>query len=116
MRLYVAVTDNEWFALHASKTVAVVEEVNFWRPSPTATFKVLQPGEILLFKLHAPDNHIAGGGFFTRFLQMPISMAWYFRRGKRSAIAFGDAGAGRPIPKQPDSSQREPNGWLHHAR
>src|SRR5207302_1043310 len=74
MRLYVAVTDNDWFALHASKLD--VEEVNFWRPSPDATFKALQPGELLLFKLHAPDNFIAGGGFFTRFLQLPIRMAW----------------------------------------
>src|ERR1035437_9830090 len=74
MRLYVAVTDNDWFALHASK--AEVEEVNFWRPSPDATFKALQPGELLLFKLHAPDNYIAGGGFFTRFLQLPITVAW----------------------------------------
>jgi HNH endonuclease len=74
MRLYVAVTDNDWFALHASKPV--VEEVNFWRPSPDATFKALAPGELLLFKLHAPENFIAGGGFFTRFLQLPINLAW----------------------------------------
>jgi HNH endonuclease len=50
--------------------------VNFWRPSPKATFKALQPGEILLFKLKSPNDSIAGGGFFTRFLQMPINMAW----------------------------------------
>jgi putative restriction endonuclease len=74
MNLYVAVTDKDWFSLHASK--AQVEEVNFWRPSPEATFKVLQPGEILLFKLHSPDNYIVGGGFFTRFLQLPINLAW----------------------------------------
>jgi putative restriction endonuclease len=74
MRLYVAVTDNDWFALHASKTD--VEEVNFWRPSPEATFKALQSGELLLFKLHAPDNFIAGGGFFTRFLQLPVNLVW----------------------------------------
>lgn len=69
MRVYVAVTDKDWFALHASK--AEVEEVNFWRPSPDAAFKALQPGELLLFKLHSPDNFITGGGFFTRFLQLP---------------------------------------------
>lgn len=74
MNLYVAVTDNDWFGLHASK--ASVEEVNFWKPSPEATFKALQPGEILLFKLHSPDNYIVGGGFFTRFLQLPINLAW----------------------------------------
>lgn len=74
MRLYVAVTDKDWFALHASKSE--VEEVNFWRPSPDVTFKALQPGELLLFKLHSPDNFIAGGGFFTRFLQLPVNLVW----------------------------------------
>ena len=74
MRLYVAVTDKDWFALHASKPE--VEEVNFWRPSPDAAFKALQPGELLLFKLHSPDNFIAGGGFFTRFLQLPVNLVW----------------------------------------
>src|SRR5580698_7486790 len=74
MKLFKAVTDNDWYALHASSNR--VEEVNFWRPSPDATFKALQPGEILLFKLHAPVNYIAGGGFFVRFLQLPVNLAW----------------------------------------
>jgi putative restriction endonuclease len=74
MHLYVAVTDKDWFALHASKPE--VEEVNFWRPSPHATFKALQPGELLLFKLHSPDHFVAGGGFFTRFLQLPVNLVW----------------------------------------
>ena len=74
MRLYIGVTDNDWFALHAGKQS--VDEVNFWRPSPYATFKALQPGEILLFKLHSPNTYITGGGFFTRFLQLPLNLAW----------------------------------------
>lgn len=74
MRLFVAVTDKHWFTLHASSSS--VEEVNFWRPSSAASFKALQQGELLLFKLHSPDNFIAGGGFFTRFLQLPVNMAW----------------------------------------
>jgi putative restriction endonuclease len=74
MRLFVAVTDNDWFALHASREG--VDEVNFWRPSPEASFKTLEPGELLLFKLHAPENFIVGGGFFTRFLQLPVNLAW----------------------------------------
>src|SRR6202162_4206838 len=74
MRLYVAVTDKDWFALHASKPD--VEEVNFWRPSPDVTFKSLQPGELLLFKLHSPDNFVAGGGCSTRFLQLPVNSVW----------------------------------------
>jgi putative restriction endonuclease len=74
MRIFVAVTDNDWFALHASAND--VEEVNFWRPSSEATFKALQPGELLLFKLHAPLNFIVGGGFFVRFHQLPVNLAW----------------------------------------
>lgn len=74
MRLFVAVTDKDWFRFLASSER--VDEVNFWRPSPKASFNSLQPGEILLFKLHAPDNFIVGGGFFTRFLHLPVNMAW----------------------------------------
>jgi putative restriction endonuclease len=74
MRLFVAVTDKGWFKRLSS--TPKVDEVNFWKPSPDASFKALQPGEILLFKLHAPDNFIVGGGFFTRFLHLPIKMAW----------------------------------------
>jgi putative restriction endonuclease len=74
MRLFVAVTDSEWFNLHASNSC--VDEVNFWRPSSDAPFKALQAGELLLFKLHSPDNFIAGGGFFVKFLQLPVNLAW----------------------------------------
>ena len=80
MRFFVGITDYDWFSLHASKEV--VEEVNFWRPSPNATFKALQPGEPFLFKLHSPRNYIVGGGFFIKFLQLPITLAW---------DAFGEA-------------------------
>jgi len=74
MRIFVGVTDKDWFNLHASR--ANVDEVNFWRPSPTAVFKALDSGELLLFKLHSPDNLIVGGGFFTKFQQLPVNMAW----------------------------------------
>src|SRR5215831_21393535 len=86
MRLYVAVTDKDWFVLHAAKPV--VEEVNFWRPSPDATFKALQPGEPFLFKLHSPRNFIAGGGFFAKFLTLPVGLAW---------DAFGEANGARSL-------------------
>jgi putative restriction endonuclease len=80
MRIFVGVTDKDWFTLHASQSR--VDEVNFWRPSPNATFKALDPGELLLFKLHSPDNYIVGGGFFTKFQQLPVNMAWdAFRQG-----------------------------------
>ncbi len=31
---------------------------------------------MLLFKLHSPRNFIVGGGFFTRFVHLPISLSW----------------------------------------
>src|SRR4051794_34182218 len=74
MRLFVAVTDNDWFTFLEPRDR--VDEVNFWRPSPDATFKALQASELLLFKLHAPLNFIAGGGFFVRFHQLPVNLAW----------------------------------------
>src|SRR5579863_3155154 len=74
MNFFVAVTDYDWFQLHASKPR--VDEVNFWRPSPDVSFKALSPNEVMLFKLHSPRNYIVGGGFFTRFLHLPISLAW----------------------------------------
>jgi len=80
VKLYVGITDYDWFKLHTSKES--VDEVNFWRPSSTATFKALQWGEPFLFKLHSPRNSIVGGGFFTKFLQLPVSLAW---------DAFGEA-------------------------
>ena len=88
MRLFVAVTDHDWFQLHAQKSS--VDEVNFWQPSPDANFRALAPGEILLFKLHAPNNFIAGGGFFTRFLHLPISLVW---------DAFGEGNGVRTLPE-----------------
>ena len=51
---------------------------------------MLQPGELLLFKLKSPNDAIAGGGFFTRFLQMPINMAWE---------TFGEANGVRSLPE-----------------
>lgn len=74
MKLWVGITDYDWFKLHSSKESA--EEVNFWRPSSQANFKALQWGEPFLFKLHAPKNFIVGGGFFTKFLKLPVSLAW----------------------------------------
>ena len=74
MRIFVGITDRDWFDLLSSRRA--IEEVNFWRPSPNATFKALTPGELFLFKLHAPENYIVGGGFFARFEQMPVNLAW----------------------------------------
>ena len=49
--------------------------MNFWAPS-AANFRALQPGEIFLFKLHAPRNVIVGGGIFAYANALPCSLAW----------------------------------------
>jgi putative restriction endonuclease len=50
--------------------------VNFWQPSGSRQFKTLQEGELFLFKLHAPQNFIVGGGVFFRSSLAPLSIAW----------------------------------------
>jgi putative restriction endonuclease len=73
VKLWVGVTDGDWFR-HLERLEP--DEVNFWQPGGGKTFKVLQPGEPFLFKLHSPDNFIVGGGFFIRSSALPASLAW----------------------------------------
>jgi putative restriction endonuclease len=70
----VGVTDFDWYQLLASEPG--VEEVNFWQPGGRQTFRALQPGELFLFKLHAPHRAIAGGGIFAHATRLPVSLAW----------------------------------------
>jgi putative restriction endonuclease len=65
-----------------------VDEVNFWRPSPKPYLKDLQVGAPFLFRLHAPQSAIAGGGFFLRFLVLPLSRAWDAFREANGAWSF----------------------------
>ena len=83
INLVIAVTDNDWFEMLRQRPD--IGEVNFWAPS-AANFRALQPGEIFLFKLHAPRNFIVGGGIFAHASAMPWSMAW---------SAFGEANGAR---------------------
>jgi putative restriction endonuclease len=73
INLIVAVTDYDWYqTLHIRKDWP---EVNFWAPSG-ANFRALQPGELFLFKLHAPRDYIVGGGVFAHAMTLPCSLAW----------------------------------------
>jgi len=74
MKFYVGITDGDWYSFLSSQ--APLAEVNFWQPSGGRQFRVLQPGEPFLFKLHSPRNFIVGGGFFVRFTTLPVSFAW----------------------------------------
>ena len=73
INLVVAVTDSDWFDLLRKEPK--LGEVNFWAPS-AASFRALQPGELFLFKLHAPRNVIVGGGIFAYANALPCSLAW----------------------------------------
>ncbi|RWM22121.1 HNH endonuclease [Mesorhizobium sp.] len=73
VKIVVAVTDGDWF--NQLRCMPDLTEVNFWSPSPKS-FRALQPGELFLFKLHAPINMIVGGGIFASSTVMPLSLAW----------------------------------------
>ncbi|MEO3475963.1 HNH endonuclease [Roseomonas sp. CAU 1739] len=83
INLVIAVTDDDWFEMLRHRPD--ITEVNFWAPS-AANFRALQPGELFLFKLHAPRNVIVGGGIFAHANAMPWSMAW---------STFGEANGAR---------------------
>ncbi len=89
MKFWVGITDNRWYNYLALRSAA---EVNFWQPSARRPFTNLPEGTPFLFKLKAPYNHIAGGGFFTRFTTMPLATAWNAfgtENGAESLQAFG---------------------------
>ncbi len=108
MKIYVSVTDNEWFnflrrlstpsrppvsILTSEAVPAPLDEVNFWQPSPTAELRAIQPGDLFLFKLHrSPQTHgmdlIAGGGVFARYSELPVSLAWEAFGPKNGASTF----------------------------
>ncbi len=79
MRIYVGVTDQDWF--DQLRSWPQIEEVNFWQPSPNAEFRALGKGDLFLFKLHRSARTqnrdlIAGGGVFVSYSVLPIRLAW----------------------------------------
>ncbi len=74
MKAFVAVTDKNWFELLGQS--GPLDEVNFWQPSPKGGLRTLAVGEPLLFKLHSPDDYIVGGGFFSYWTSLTVSLAW----------------------------------------
>jgi len=67
------VTHKPWFDFLAAMQP---DEVNFWQPSGTGTFKALRPGDLFLFKLKGAANAIAGGGIFGHASVAPLSLVW----------------------------------------
>lgn len=73
MIFFVGITDKDWFDYLANLKP---DEVNFWRPGGTQSFKAIDQGAPFLFKLHSPLNYIVGGGFFVSHTTLPLSLAW----------------------------------------
>lgn len=73
MKLFVGVTNNEWFRFLAQR---MPDEVNFWRPRSQTDFKAITQGDVFLFKLHSPLDFIAGGGIFVSHRFLPLPLAW----------------------------------------
>jgi hypothetical protein len=88
MKLYVGVTDNDWYRFLSQ--LRDVDEVNFWQPGGKQRFQSLTPGELFLFKLHSPQNFIVGGGVFTHSSILPLSLAWEAFGQKNGAATFGE--------------------------
>ncbi|MEZ5344968.1 MAG: HNH endonuclease [Pyrinomonadaceae bacterium] len=86
IKSYIGITDTDWFELLKSKPE--IDEVNFWKPGGKTNFRVLQPGELFLFKLHSPNNFIVGGGIFAHFSILPISIAWEAFGEKNGASSY----------------------------
>ncbi|WP_344105312.1 HNH endonuclease [Myceligenerans crystallogenes] len=85
-------TDNAWAAFLRARTD--LDVVNFWKPTPAASFNAIQPGEPFLFKTHAPDNRLVGGGFLLSYRVLTVSEAWEFfgeGNGVASEAALRDA-------------------------
>lgn len=85
IRLIIAITDDDWF--NQLQGLPSPQEVNFWSPG-NSPFRALSEGELLLFKLHSPNNFIVGGGVFAHNTPMPVSLAWE---------AFGEKNGARSL-------------------
>lgn len=81
MRVFVGVTDLEWYRQLSAADLRH-DEVNFWLPSPRQGFSALSRGQAFLFKTHvdrrSPElsNRLVGLGSFSGYARLPISEAW----------------------------------------
>src|SRR6202051_848569 len=103
VNLIIAVTDGDWFEI--LRTQSNLSEVNFWAPS-AANFRALQPGEMFLFKLHAPRNVIVGGGIFAYANALPCSLAWEAFNGANGARSAREMRTRIARYRKPDANDR----------
>ena len=90
MKIYVGITDYNWYSILKQQNC---DEVNFWKPGGKTNFKAINTNDMFLFKLHSPYNFIVGGGFFVRFSILPTFLAWDvfgIRNGTRNLKELND--------------------------
>lgn len=87
MKFYLGITDNNWYKYLSDINP---EDINFWQPSGTVNFKVLQPGAPFLFKLKNPLNAIGGVGFFSSHTFLPMSVAWDTFRNRNGCDTYSE--------------------------
>lgn len=107
MKLYVGLTDQNWFD-HLAGMDPQPDEINFWRPGGGASFKAINPGAPFLFKLHSPNNVIAGWGHFFQHFKLPVSLAWRAYEQKNGAPTLQTLAT--LIRKRRKSEERDP--WI----
>jgi putative restriction endonuclease len=114
VRLFIANTDLAWFNFLSEHQP--LDEVNHWQPGGRLRFNALGPGELLVFRLKAPINRIAGYGIFAPSALLPINLAWSsfgLKNGHLDFPSFKDA-IYRLIPGAgiPDSYEIRDSPWL----
>lgn len=95
MKAAVAPTDERWLEFLAAEPD--LSEANFWYPSASGQFRLLQIGEPFLFKTKSPKrgrtfgrwgpNQLVGGGFFSGYEQLSIAEAWTDLFGRGNGVA-----------------------------
>ncbi|MSQ85095.1 MAG: HNH endonuclease [Myxococcales bacterium] len=84
---YIGNTDKNWFEFLRAQ--ANVEEVNFWQPGTLRNFRAVEPGSPFFLRLKAPHRAIGGMGFFSRYVQTPVAMAWETFGPMNGAVSLG---------------------------
>ena len=89
MNLYLALTDANWFRFLRGRPD--LDEVNFWQPGGGRHLRQLPAGAPFLFKLHAPEHFIVGGGRFRRSVKdIPLDLAWEAFGEKNGAASLAE--------------------------
>lgn len=87
MKFWLGVTDNNWYQFLSQRGL---DEVNFWQPSARPPFRNAPTGMPFLFKLKKPHNHVAGGGFYVTYSELPAPLAWEVFGEKNGASTLDD--------------------------